>query len=88
VKVLKINDGLAGRVGELLKTWDEVSPTKVHKFSKEARNIIAFMDEQRVNDDDLEGLIDIAMLLTFQIPKYVILNIFKVHHELGMGFGI
>jgi hypothetical protein len=76
--------GLAGRfhqVGELLKTWDEVSPAKVHKFSKEARNIIAFMDEQHVSDDDLEGLIDIAMSIVRQnkltvMPEKIEIDLF------------
>lgn len=61
--------GLAGRfhqVGELLKTWDKMSPDKAHQFSQLAGKVIDFMDEKNVSDADLEGLINIALSLLRQ----------------------
>lgn len=80
--------GLAGRfhqVGELLKIRDDVNPEpdKAHKFSPLASNIIEFMDKQNVSDQDLEGLIDIAMSILRQNKLTVVPD--KIEVDLFYG---
>jgi len=87
--------GLAGRfhqVGELLKTWDKVSPLEQHQFSQLADNVIAFMDKQQVSDDDLQGLVDIAMSILRQnqltvTPEKIEIELFY-GEELWFHYGI
>jgi len=61
--------GLAGhfhQVTSLLKTWNNLSSNQTHRFSQLAEEVVTLMDERNVSDADLEGLINIALLLLRQ----------------------
>lgn len=61
--------GLTGhfhRVSELLTKWDKQNPHHQHRFSPISQQIIEFMDEKNVTDNELAKLIDIALSLLRQ----------------------
>jgi hypothetical protein len=67
--------GLAGhfhRVGDLLKTWDKLSPLLHHPFSKLACEMIDFMDKKNVEDVLLENLINVAISVLLQNQRPVL----------------
>jgi tetratricopeptide (TPR) repeat protein len=88
--------GLAGRfhqVADLLKTWEQVSPNKTHPFSNDALKIMAFMDEQQVSDDDLQGLIDLAMSILRQnqltvVPEQIEVDLYADESSQWFHYGI
>ncbi len=88
--------GLAGRfhqVGELLKMWDEMSPATAHQFALQSGNIIEFMDAQQVSDDDLQGLIEIAMSILRQnqltvVPESIEIDLYSGDNYVWFHYGI
>jgi len=88
--------GLAGRfhqASELLKIWAKVCPDKVHPFSHLAAKIMAFMDEQQVNDDDLQGLIDLALSILRQnqltiVPEQIEVDLYADESSQWFHYGI
>ncbi len=82
-KINYLNDaiyfyGLAGRfhqVVELLRNWEERYPNDQHQFSQLAPKIMTFMDEKKVSDTDLAGLINSVFSLLNQHPLAISQNI-------------
>jgi hypothetical protein len=61
--------GLTGyfhQVNELLKKWDKQNSHQPHRFSPMSPQIIQFMDEKKVTDNELNQLIHIALSLIRQ----------------------